>query len=150
MSQIVLYFLHNTSVIFYIDVVLTLSIWWRDQMETFFALLALFAGNSLPSERPVTRSIGVFFNLSLNKRLSKQSWGLWFETPSRSLLRPCNYIPYLRLDHLEKNTWSTSAWYIMVDHVVSSGSRKMLATFYSLSNILEHFKKIKMVIIWYE
>ena len=26
-----------------------------------------------------------FFHLRLNKRLSKQSWGWWFETPSRSL-----------------------------------------------------------------
>ena len=43
-------------------------------METFSALLALFAGNSpvtgeFPSQRPVTRSFDVF----LNKRLSKQS-----------------------------------------------------------------------------
>ena len=27
---------------------------------------------------------------TLNKRLSKQSWGWWFETPSRSLWRHCN------------------------------------------------------------
>ena len=27
------------------------------------------------------------------KRLSKQWWGWWFETPSRSLWRHCNYIP---------------------------------------------------------
>ena len=27
-----------------------------------------------PAQRPVTRSFGVFFNLRLNKRLSKQSW----------------------------------------------------------------------------
>ena len=29
---------------------------------------------------------------SLNKRLNKQSWGWWFETPSRSLWRHCNDI----------------------------------------------------------
>ena len=28
--------------------------------------------------------------LCLNKRLSKQSWGWWFETPSRSLSHHCN------------------------------------------------------------
>ena len=33
---------------------------------------------------------GVFFDLRLNKRLSKQSWGWWFETPSWSLWRHCN------------------------------------------------------------
>ena len=52
-------------------------------METFSALLALCAGNSpvtgeFPSERPVTRSFAVFFDLYLNTRLSKQSWGWWF------------------------------------------------------------------------
>ena len=29
-------------------------------------------------------------NAELNKRLSKQSWGWWFETPSSSLWRHCN------------------------------------------------------------
>ena len=35
--------------------------------------------------RPVTRMF--FFYLRLNKRLSKQSWGWWFETPSCPLWR---------------------------------------------------------------
>ena len=39
------------------------------------------------TQSPVTRSFDVFFDLRLNKRLSKQSWGCWFETPSRSLGR---------------------------------------------------------------
>ena len=43
-----------------------------------------------PAQRPVTRSFGVFFDLRLNKRLSKQPWGWWFETPSWSLWRHCN------------------------------------------------------------
>ena len=56
---------------------------WRHQMETFSALLALCAGNSLvtgefPSQRPVTLNFDVFFDVWLNKRLSKQSWGWWF------------------------------------------------------------------------
>ena len=63
--------------------------WWRHQMETFSALLAICAGNSpvpgeLPAQRPVTRSFDIFFDLPLNKRLSKQSWGWWFETLSRT------------------------------------------------------------------
>ena len=69
--------------------------WWRHQMETFYALLALCAGNSpvigeLPPRRPVTRSFDVFFDLCINKRLYKQSIHRWFETPSRSLWRHCN------------------------------------------------------------
>ena len=71
------------------------SSWWRHQMETFSALLALCAGNSpvtdeFPTQRPVTRSFAVFFDLRLNKRLSNFSSGWWFETPSRSLWRHCN------------------------------------------------------------
>ena len=40
-----------------------------------------------PTQRPVTRSFDVFFDLRLYKPLHKQSWGWWFETPSRSLWR---------------------------------------------------------------
>ena len=55
----------------------------------------LCGGNSpvpgeFPTQRPVTRSFDVFFELRLNKRLSKQSSGWWFETPSYSLWRRCN------------------------------------------------------------
>ena len=38
-----------------------------------------------PAQRPVTRSFDVFFDPRLNKRLSKQPWGWWFETPLWSL-----------------------------------------------------------------
>ena len=69
--------------------------WWRHQMETFSALLAFCEGNSpvtgeFPSQRPGTQRFDVSFVLRLNKRLCKQSWGWWFETPSRSLWRHCN------------------------------------------------------------
>ena len=45
-------------------------------METLSVLLALCAGNSpvtgeFPTQRPVTRIFDVFFDLHLNKRLSK-------------------------------------------------------------------------------
>ena len=58
-------------------------------METFSAILAIWAGK-WPAQRPVTRSFDVFLDLSPNKRLSKQWWGWWFETPSRPLCRHCN------------------------------------------------------------
>ena len=69
--------------------------WRRHQMEKFSALLAICAGNSpvsgeFPAQRPVTRSFGVFFDLRLNERWSKQSWGWWFETLSNPLWRHCN------------------------------------------------------------
>ena len=71
--------------------------WWRHQMETFSALLAICAGNSpvpgeFPTKRPVTRSFDVLLDLRLNKRLSKQSWGWWFETLSRPLWRHRNEV----------------------------------------------------------
>ena len=44
--------------------------WWHHEMETFSALLALYAGNStvsgeFPSQRPVMQSFHVFFDLHL-------------------------------------------------------------------------------------
>ena len=50
--------------------------WWRHQMETISALLALCDYNSpvtgeFPTQRPVTRSFGVSFDLCLNKLLSR-------------------------------------------------------------------------------
>ena len=45
-----------------------------------------------PTQWPVTRSFDVFFDLGLNKRLNKHSWGWWFETLSGSLLRHSNGI----------------------------------------------------------
>ena len=66
-------------------------------METFSALLAHCAGNStvtgeFPAQRPVTPSFDVFFDLCLNKRLSKQSWGWGSETLSRLLRCHCNAV----------------------------------------------------------
>ena len=53
----------------------------------------------LPAQRPVTRSFDVFFDLRLIKRLSKQSRGWWFETPSRPLWRHCNASKWLPVRH---------------------------------------------------
>ena len=77
--------------------------WWRHKMDTFSALLVICAGNSpapgeFPVQRPVTRSFDVFFDLCLNKRLSKQSWGWWFETLSCPLWRHRN-VPNLWTPH---------------------------------------------------
>ena len=59
--------------------------WWRHQMETFSALLAICAGNSqvsgeFPAQRPVTRSFDVFFDQRPNKRL----WGWQFDSETHS------------------------------------------------------------------
>ena len=66
-------------------------------METFSAVLALCEGDpsvtsGFLSQRPVTRSFDVFFDLRLNKRLDKRLRRRWFEIPSRPLGRHCNVI----------------------------------------------------------
>ena len=80
-------------------------LWWRHQMETYSALLAICAGNSpvpgeFPTQGPVTRSFDVFFDPRLNKRLSKQPWGWWFDTPSWSSWRHCNYLQKSRFNRV--------------------------------------------------
>ena len=62
-------------------------------METFSALLAFCA------QRPVSRSFDVFFDMRLNKGLSKQSWRWWFETPSSSLWRHRNEYNHNKAKH---------------------------------------------------
>ena len=89
----------------YTDIKTSLSR-WRHQMETFSTLLVICAGISpltceFPAHRPVTASFDVFFDLRLYKRLSKQSWGWWFDTLSRPLWRHCNVVrrPTVSLFH---------------------------------------------------
>ena len=67
---------------------------WRHLLETFSMLLALCEGKppvtgGFPSQRPARQSFDVFFDLNLNKRLSKQSRRWWLvDTPS--VCRHCN------------------------------------------------------------
>ena len=61
--------------------------------QAFSALLVLCAvTGGFPSQNQVTWSFDVFFDLRLNKRLSKQSRRWWFQTSSRSLWRQCNAV----------------------------------------------------------
>ena len=89
-----IYFLYSSARNITTQVYLWIT-WWRHQMETFSALVAICAGNApvtgeFPTQRPVTRSFDVFFDMRPNKRLGKQSWGWGFDTPSRPLWRHCN------------------------------------------------------------
>ena len=52
-----------------------------------------------PTQKPVTRSFDVYFDLRPNKRLSKQSWGWWFETPSRPSWRHRN-VYFVNFSHV--------------------------------------------------
>ena len=53
----------------------------------------------------------VFSSICLNKRLSKQSWGWWFETPSRPLWRHCNALEVSKLWDLGLKI--TFLWYLI-------------------------------------
>ena len=91
-------------------------------METFSALLAVRAGNSpvpgeFPVQRPVTPSFDLFFDLRLNKRWSKQSWGWWFETLSRPLRRHCNEITWTGMSQQRPVTIYTPLGFLR--HVMS-------------------------------
>ena len=73
----------------------------------------------------MTRSFDVFFDLRLNKRLSKQPSGWWFQIPSWSLWRQCNdatgIVPKFSCCHSRKwsqisvaaespSSWSKDKW----------------------------------------
>ena len=76
--------------------------WWTFGMfmmtssnGNIFRVTGLLCGEftgpgEFPTQRPVTRSFDVFFDLHLNKRLSKQPWGWWLGTLSWSLWRHRN------------------------------------------------------------
>ena len=118
--------------------------WWRHQMEIFSALPAICAGNSpvtgeFPAQRPVTRSFDVFFDLRLNRWLSKQWWGWWFETPSRPLWRHCNvYIKIITgyphsvdLQHYSNATgapWRPIRLKLLVQQTVEANTKENIKT----------------------
>ena len=67
-----------------------------------------------PHKGPVMRSFDVFFDLRLNKRLSKWSRGWWFEASSRSLWRHCNVAKFLYAS-LPLHQWVRVAIYASVN-----------------------------------
>ena len=74
-----------------------------------------------PSQRPVTWSFDAFFDLRLNKRLSKQWWGWWFETPLRPLWRHCIQFAVLCLDMVISSlSADSSAIYLFIFSVVAT------------------------------
>ena len=69
---------------------------WKHFPRNWPFVRGIDRSGEFPTQRPVTRSFDVFFDLRLNKRLSKQSWGWWIETPSWSLWRQCNVYKRVR------------------------------------------------------
>ena len=73
----------------YIDIFIThFLIIIKSEVSTFPIVVIFFSVVVMMTSSNGT--ISAFFDLRLNKPLSKQSWGWWFETLSRPLWRHCN------------------------------------------------------------
>ena len=73
--------------------------WWRHQMEwkrfpRYWPFVRGIHQSPVNSPHKGQWHRALIFSLicALNKRLSKHSWGWWFETPSCSLWRHCNVL----------------------------------------------------------
>ena len=61
----------------------------------------------IPQTKASDAELWCFLWSAPDKRLSKQWWGWWFETPSCPLWRQCNVITYLLLSitHVPRGVW---------------------------------------------
>ena len=94
LSGLALYRRKTITGLVYQPIYASLCFMMRSANGNISSLLALCAGNSpvtgeFPSQRPMMQRFDVFFDLRLNKQLSKQSWGWWLKMPSCSLWRQC-------------------------------------------------------------
>ena len=73
----------------------------------------------IPSQMPVTRSFDIFFDMRLNKRLSKHKRRRWLDTWSRSWWRHCNAkgAPDIIFNLFCSYLWYGKQWHI---HPVNS------------------------------
>ena len=120
--------------------------WWRHQMETFSALLAICAGNSpvpgeFPAQMPVTRSFDILFDPGLNKQLSKQLWGWWFEKLSCSLWRHCNGLTYKNICSIATEWQDQFASVLQWRHYESNGVSNHRRLHCLLNHLLRHRSK---------
>ena len=64
----------------------------------------------IPHTKASDAELWYFFDLRLNKRLSKQSWGWWFEMLSCPLWRQCNVDMTYRARHLGRHWCRLITW----------------------------------------
>ena len=85
---------------------------WK-HFPRYWPFVREFPGSGeIPAQRPVTWGFNVFFDLRLNKRLSKHWWGWWFETSSRPLWCHCNAAGYpFTLQYV----WTSPVWLSFMD-----------------------------------
>ena len=114
----------------------TMSVMMTPSKENIFRVTGPLCGeftgpSEFPTQRPVTRSFDVFFDLRLNKRLSKQPWGWWFETPSWSLWSQCNDCEILSkcgsIIQSAKSPRSIKHWRNFTDYCLIKVNRRVFA-----------------------
>ena len=110
--------------------------WWRHKMKTSGVtghLCGEFTGHRwIPCTKASDGSFDVFFDLLLNKRLSKQWWGWWFEMPSCPLWRHCNV--------------SSSVWHLPMQPVIKILSKCQYFHF-SVASFVSWRKIVKSYLI---
>ena len=90
----------------------------------------------------------------LNKRLSKQSWGWWFETPKRSLWRHCNvmsqfiHIPASALSRLIFSTIVQITTLIYILYSVAILLKNLLKHIKYMVKALSHSDRSTVTISW--
>ena len=76
----------------------------------------------IPLTKASDAELWFFFDLRLNKQLSKHSWGWWFETLSRPLWRHCDVLKQLSCD-----IWYMS-WFILYQLIILGKGTDIMMT----------------------
>ena len=106
-----------------------------------------------PTQRPVTRSFDVFFDLRLNKRLSKQPWGWWFEPPSWSLWRHRNrdaVTAMWRYCYGRGYIWASVCHRWALGSAVTSNILLLITNFFKLSSQLLNISHMLFFICFFQ
>ena len=102
-----------------------------------------------PTQRPVTRSFDVSFDLRINKWLSKQWWSWWFETPSRPLWRHSNAGRIIRPVLLRPTIYFAK----LKAQNVPLQSRFWLSSIVSVTSLyplwMKSFRGLSNITVWY-
>ena len=101
----------------------------------FFRVTGYLWGE-FPTQRPVTRSFDVYFDLRPDKRLSKQLWGWWFETLSHSLWRHRNEL------------WSFCKKVTYIDEFVLWGKGRLEIRFSRMDPSIYAFFSMGELLLW--
>ena len=82
----------------------------------------------IPLTKASDADFDVFFDMHLNKRLSKQSWCWLFETSSRSLWRHCNGKSLIwNHGHISQGTMRSDNWAFKCSETIYNRADSMLA-----------------------